>query len=124
MSDFRILNYEAYLSAWSAMAAHERLQLLRGSVIEDVVFKNATKSRTGIADVVLHLEAFQERSPGGSFKLLSMLGWENHAMATWQLVDREGKAGFTGHDVVAYNNSHLIESIVMFSNVPTQTLVS
>lgn len=122
MTDFRVAAYEAYLSAWSAIPDDERLHLLRESVTEAIVFKNPTKTRTGLIDLAEHLAGFQARSPGGSFRLLAMLGWENNAMATWQFVDAEGNGGFTGYDILAFNEHRRIESIVLFGNVEKQTL--
>lgn len=122
MTDFRVAAYEAYLSAWAGIAGDERLRLLRESVTEGVVFKNPMQTRTGIADLTEHLEEFQGRSPGGSFRFLAMLGWEVNAMATWQFVDAEGNGGFTGYDILTFDKNHKIESIVLFGNVEKQTL--
>ncbi|WP_224372369.1 nuclear transport factor 2 family protein [Hyalangium versicolor] len=121
-ADFRVATYETYLSAWSAIPDDRRLHLLQESVTEGVVFTNPTKPRTGIADVADHLRAFQTRSPGGSFRLVAMLGWEDNAIATWQFVDAAGNSGFTGYDVLAFDGEHRIKSILLFSNVPKQTL--
>lgn len=122
MTDFRLAAYETYLSAWSAVPDDERLRLLRGSVTEAIVFKNPTRTRTGLADLAEHLAAFQGRSPGGSFRLNAMLGWEDNAMATWQFVDAEGNGGFTGYDILVFDGHRRIVTIVLFSNVEKQTL--
>ena len=122
MTDFRVAAYRTYLSAWSAVPDEERLRLLRESVTEAIVFKNPMKTRAGIADVVEHLEGFQVRSPGGSFRLNAMLGWENNAMATWQFVDSEGHGGFTGYDILEFDEHRRINSIVLFGNIEKQTL--
>lgn len=122
MTDFRVAAYETYLSAWSAVPDDERLRLLRESVTEAVVFKNPTKTRTGLADVAEHLAGFQVRSPGGSFRHNAMIGWEENAMATWQFVDADGNGGFTGYDILVFDEHRRIESIVLFGNVEKQTL--
>ncbi|WP_437986270.1 hypothetical protein [Sorangium sp. So ce117] len=36
--------------------------------------------------------------------------------------DAKGNAGFSGHDDVAYDASHRIESIVMFTDIPKERL--
>ncbi|XXY50954.1 hypothetical protein WME91_07390 [Sorangium sp. So ce269] len=64
----------------------------------------------------------RRRSPGGSFRLVSMLGWETHALAQWQLVDARGNAGFSGHDGVEHDASHRIKTIVMFTDIPKERL--
>ena len=122
MTDHRISTYESYLKAWSAVPDDERLALLRMSVTDKIVFKNATKSRAGIPDMTEHLSAFQHKTPGASFRLLGMLGFENYAMATWQFVDAKGVDGFMGYDTITFDNDRRIESIVMFTKVGPQTL--
>jgi hypothetical protein len=122
MSDPRVKTYETYLSAWSKVPDEERARLLRESLSESIVFTNPMQTRRGLAEVVEHLQAFQQRSPGGSFRLNEMLGWERHGIATWQLIDAQGQAGFWGYDVVAYDDQGRIESILLFSHVEKQTL--
>ncbi len=75
MSDPRVKTYETYLSAWSKIPDEERARLLRESLSESIVFTNPLKTRRGLAEVVEHLQGFQQRSPGGSFRLNEMLGW-------------------------------------------------
>ncbi|WNG15929.1 nuclear transport factor 2 family protein [Cystobacter fuscus] len=122
MTDFRVAAYEKFLSTWSAIPDDQRLHLLQASVTEGIVFTNPMKPRTGINDMADHLRDFQTRIPGGSFRLLAMVGWEDNAIATWQFVDAAGNAGFTGYDVLAFDGEHRIKSILLFSNVPKQTL--
>ena len=122
MSDARVKTYETYLSAWSDIPDEQRARLLRESLSESIVFTNPLKTRRGLAEVVEHLQGFQQRSPGGSFRLNEMLGWERHGIATWQLVDAQGKPGFWGYDVVAFDDQGRIESILLFSHIEKQTL--
>ena len=122
MSDPRVNTYETYLSAWSRIPDEERARLLRESLSESIVLTHPMGTRRGLADVAGHLQGFQQRSPGGSFTLNEMLGWERHAIATWQLVDAQGQPGFWGYDVLAYDDQGRIESILLFSHIEKQTL--
>jgi len=122
MTDKRALTYDTYLSAWAAIPDAERRRLLRESVSEDVVFTNPMQARTGIDGMVAHLEAFQQRSPNGKYVALGILGWDNHAIATWQFVDADGTRGFTGYDVVSFDGQGRIATILLFSNVDKQRL--
>ena len=122
MTDFRVAAYECYLSAWAAVSDAQRLSLLREGVTQGVIFSNSTRTRTGIADVVDHLDGFQRGSPGGSFRLLSMLGWDDNALAKWQFVGAGGIAGFKGYDTLAFDKDGMINSIVMFVAVEKQML--
>ena len=122
MSDKRVQTYELYLAAWAAIPDAERESRLRASVTNDVVFENPMQTRRGIADVVEHLEGFQARSPGGLFRMNNMIGWDSHAMAEWQMVNAQGEPGFSGYDILAFNEQGLISTILLFGNVEKQKL--
>ena len=122
MADKRAETYTLYLSAWSKSTDGEREDKLKGSVVENIVFRNPMQSRAGMRDVIDHLEGFQMRSPGGSFRMNWMLGWGTDALAEWQFVDAEGKAGFSGFDALTFDDSGLIETIVLWGNVEKQKL--
>jgi hypothetical protein len=122
MTDKRVDAYELYISAWSAISNEERLRRLRASVAQAIIFRNAMKTRNSLADVVEHLEAFQQRSPGGSFRLMSMLGFENQGLATWKFFDAEGQGGFSGFDALTFDEEGRISYILMFSDLEKQRL--
>jgi hypothetical protein len=122
MTDKRVDAYELYISAWSAISDEERLRRLRASVAQAIIFRNAMKTRNSLAEVVEHLEAFQQRSPGGSFRLMSMLGFENQGLATWKFFDAEGQGGFSGFDALTFDEEGRISYILMFSDLEKQRL--
>ena len=122
MSDERVQIYEVYLAAWSAVPDADRARILQESLSEDVVFDNPQQSRRGRADVAMHLEAFQARSPGGSFRMNNMVGWGSSALAEWQVVDADGKPGFSGYDVLSFDGEGLISHILLFANLEPQKL--
>ena len=122
MTDKHVDAYELYISAWCAISDEERLRRLRASVAQAIIFRNAMKTRNSLADVVEHLEAFQKRSPGGSFRLMSMLGFENQGLATWKFFDAEGQGGFSGFDALTFDEDGRISYILMFSDVEKQRL--
>jgi len=96
--------------------------MLRESLSQDIVFKNPLQTRHGLAEVTAHLEGFQVRSPGGSFRMNNMVGWGTYALAEWQLVDAKGDAGFSGYDVLTFDEQGLISTILLFGNVEAQKL--
>jgi SnoaL-like domain len=122
MSDPRVKTYQTYLSAWSAIADIERERLLRESVTDAIVFTNPTQTRRGVPDVIAHLREFQIHSPGGSFRMIEMLGYDTHGIATWQFFDAREQPGFRGYDVLAFDAQGRIESILMFVHVEKQIL--
>ena len=121
MTDKRAQTYDLYLAAWSDISDAERARLLRASCTGNVVFTNPTQTRHGLTDVIEHLEGFQKRMPGGAFRMNNMVGWANHGLAEWQLLDAQGQPGFSGYDVLTFDDG-LISSILLFSNVEAQKL--
>ncbi len=122
MSDTRVQMYDLYLAAWSAVPDAERRQMLRESLSETIVFENPMQTRRGLADVVKHLEGFQVRSPGGSFRMNNMVGWAAGALAEWQLVNAQGEPGVSGYDVLTFDEHGRISNILLFGNVEAQKL--
>ena len=122
MSGQRAKIYDLYLSAWSAVTDAERERMLRESVSENIVFTNPQQTRRSIDGVIQHLEGFQVRSPGGSLRMKNMFGWGDFGLAEWQLVDAQGAVGFSGYDVLTFNERGLIETILLFGNVEAQKL--
>ena len=122
MSEKRVQMYDLYLAAWSAVPDIERARMLRESLAERVVFTNPQKTRHGLADIADHLKDFQARSPGDSFRLNNMVGWGTYALAEWQWVHGKGDPGFSGYDVLTFDEDGLISTILLFGNVEAQKL--
>lgn len=72
--------------------------------------------------VIAHLHVFQKRTPGGSFRMNNMVGWDNHALAEWQLVDGAGNPGFSGYDVIGFDAQGFITTVLLFANLEAQKL--
>jgi hypothetical protein len=85
-------------------------------------FQNSTSHPPWLAEVTEHLEGFQVRSPCGSFRMNTMVDWGTCALTEWQLVDAKGNAGFSGYDVLTFDEQSLISTILLFSNVEAQKL--
>ena len=122
MTDDRTRIYDLYLAAWSDIPHPERDRMLHESLSDTIVFTNPLQTRRGLADVAEHLAGFQRRSPGGSFRMNNMVGWEDHALAEWQLVDGRGEPGVSGYDVLKFDEHGRISTILLFGNVEAQKL--
>lgn len=118
----RLEVYERYMTAWSPISTSDRAQVLGETVSEGVAYRDAMTHREGAQDLAQHLSFFQERSPGSSFRLLSMLNWGSDALANWQIVDAGGAPGFTGYDALTFAEDGRIASILGFSDTDKQRL--
>ena len=122
MSHPKAAIYDLYLAAWSDVSDAERATLLDESLSDRIVFANPRQTRCGKAAIVEHLEGFQRRTPGGSFRMNNMVGWGDRALAEWQLVDASGLPGFSGYDVVTFDSHNQIAEILLFGNVEAQKI--
>lgn len=106
--------WELYGKAWSPVSDAERKQLLQDSLTPDFSYVDPRIECHGQQEVIHNLEAFQQRQPGGSFALRSMLPHHEVALVNWQLIKKDGTAANQGFDFVRFAPSGLIASITGF----------
>lgn len=113
--------WEMYGKAWSPITEAERKQLLQNSLTPNFSYIDPRIECHGHADVIRNLEAFQQRQPGGSFALKSILPHHDVALVNWQLIKPDGTGANLGFDFVRFAPSGLIESITGFFVPPSTT---
>lgn len=106
--------WELYAKAWSPVSDAERKQLLHDSLAQDFSYIDPRIECHGQKEVVTNLEAFQQRQPGGSFALRSILPHHDVALVNWQLIKQDGTEANQGFDFVRFNGSGLIAQITGF----------
>ena len=111
--------WELYAKAWSPVSDRERKDLLTRSLAVDYHYIDPRIECRGHAEVIQNLEAFQQRQPGGSFALKSILTHHNILLVNWQLMKRDGTAANLGFDFVRFDSSEHIEEITGFFVPPS-----
>ncbi len=76
--------WELYAKAWSPANDAERKQILEDTLSPDFFYIDPRIECRGQKKVTSNLEAFQQRQPGGSFVLQSMLPHHYVALLNWQ----------------------------------------
>jgi hypothetical protein len=66
----------------------------------------------------MHLAGFQRRRHGHSFVLASLLVVNNEGLASWNMIDTEGKVVVQGYDALRFDAAGQIGEIIGFANVP------
>jgi len=69
--------WELYSKAWSPVSDAEQKELLNDSLTQDFSYIDPRIECHGQEEVIPNLETFQQRQPGGSFALRSILA-HNH----------------------------------------------
>ena len=75
MSEQRVQTYDLYLAAWSAISDADRERMLRVTSLTTSSSPIRSRPRAEIAEVIEHLEGFQVRTPGSSFRMNNLVGW-------------------------------------------------
>ncbi|OGX90853.1 nuclear transport factor 2 family protein [Hymenobacter coccineus] len=94
---------EQYLTAFAAPSLAEQQRLLRASVAEEVVYTNPGVSGRGLSSLLAHIDGFQQKFPGGSFRLHWVRHQHQQALAEWTQLDQQGAALLTAHSYVQVN---------------------
>jgi hypothetical protein len=92
--------WNAYMTAFGAIAAEERERLLEASVCDDVVFTNpggAGKSRAGL---LAHIQTFQTANPGAYFSTEKLFAQADTFLAIWSMYKQDGTQVATGYNFV------------------------
>ncbi len=89
--------FETYLRAFTSSSAAETERLMRSSVAEDVAFSNPGVNGRGIASLLAHAARFQDRFPGGSFRINWMREQHGQVLGEWTQLDRNGAELVTAH---------------------------
>jgi hypothetical protein len=94
--------WDAYMAAFGAVDAEERERLLRQSVGDDVVFTNPGgegKTREGL---IKHIENFQNKMPGCSFRTDRLISHHGECLAVWSMYKHDGAKVATGYNFVQF----------------------
>ena len=73
-----------------------KTRLLRSSLAEDVVYTNPGVEGSGISNLLLHVEGFQKKFPGGSFRMNWLRQQHGQVLVEWTQLNQDGSELVTG----------------------------
>jgi hypothetical protein len=103
-TDFRIL-VENYLAAFAAPAPAEQQRLLQASVAPEIVFTNPGVNGQGFSTLLAHIAGFQQKFPGGRFRLNWVRHQHGQMLAEWTQLDQQGVELLTAHSYAQVNDA-------------------
>ena len=89
--------FRNYLDAFAAPSPAEQERLLRASVAEEVVFTNPGVDGRGLDNMLAHIGGFQQKFPGGYFRLRWLRQQHGKLLAEWTQFDRGDSEFITAH---------------------------
>ncbi len=112
--------FQGYTNAWQAASTDARQQLLKDALATGMTYQDASTHAEGVAGVDAMIARFQHQSPGVTLRLEDQLLWADHGLARWSMMDPKGGLMMHGFDVVTYDPTGRIKSIVGFFDIPGQ----
>ena len=112
--------FQAYTDAWSVAGEGARQGRLKDALAAGMTYQDAATHAEGVEGVDAMIGRFQHSSPGVTLKLDDLLLWADHGLAKWSMMDPKGGLMMHGYDVVTYDGSARIKSIVGFFDIPAQ----
>ena len=106
--------YDSYLEAYSDIARDERQRLLGQSVSDNVVFTNPKGGGEGRSQLIEHIEHFQTRNPGASFKSNKLLAHHGQFLLEWTMFKKDGSQVTTAHTYGQFNDQGLLTKLIGF----------
>ena len=95
--------WRTYLEAYGEVSSEKRRQLLGDTVSEDIVSTNPGDEFSGLEALIAHVDQFQQRLPGASFKLDKLFFHHEQALSEWTLYKNDGTPLRTAHTYGRFN---------------------
>ncbi len=92
--------WDAYLAAYGPIATEERERLLKQRVSDAVVFTNPGGEGRNRDGLIAHIEDFQKKMPGASFKTDKVFVHHGELLAIWSMYKSDDTKVATGYNFV------------------------
>ena len=106
-NEFRIL-IENYLAAFAAPSPAAQERLLRASAAQEIAYSNPGVNGRGLNSLLAHISSFQQKFPGGSFRLNWVRHQHGQVLAEWTQLDQQGTELVTAHSYAQVNEANQI----------------
>jgi hypothetical protein len=95
--------YEAYFAAFGEISPVKREELLRSSAADDINFSNPGVCGKGVDTLLAHISKFQERFPGGHFRINWVRQQHDQLLGEWTQLTKDGSEIVTAHSYAQLN---------------------
>ena len=97
--------FETYFAAFGEISRVRREELLRSSAAEDISFSNPGVSGEGLETLLAHIAKFQERFPGGYFRINWVRQQHGQLLGEWTQMTKDGCEIVTAHSYAQLNEN-------------------
>ena len=108
--------FEAYFAAFAETSESRREELMRYSVDENVSFSNPGVVGQGVEKLLVHIALFQERFPGGRFRINWVKEQHSQILGEWTQLNGDGSELVTAHSYALLNEGGRISRFAGFWN--------
>ena len=116
MNENRYLKtWNVYQSAWAPISEEERLDLLRRSVSDDVVYTDPGSQVHGAGALAERIGQSQMQFPGARFRNDSFLEHHGQGLFQWTMLNSEGAAAVKGSSYARFGeDGRLVQATGFF----------
>ncbi len=112
--------WEKYVSAWKAITAKEKSDVLRNSVVAACVYTDPATIARGHEELIAYMLGFHQQVPGGHFVTTYFLAHHNVSIAKWNMVSGDGAVIGDGVSYGQYNEQGELVAMTGFFETPAQ----
>ena len=106
--------YDAYFAVFAETSPRKREELLRSVAAEDILYSNPGVSGRGIDTLLGHIARFQERFPGGHFRINWVRQQHGQLLGEWTQLADDGSEIVTAHSYAYLNEEGRIARFAGF----------
>ena len=106
--------YKAYFAVFAETSSMKREELLRSVAAEDILYSNPGVCGTGIDTLLDHIARFQERFPGGHFRINWVRQQHDQLLGEWTQLADDGSEIITAHSYAHLDGDGLIAQFAGF----------
>ena len=106
--------WDTYERAWADIGAEERQRLLASCLTESCTFANHLAEGRGRQELADVIEMFQRNTPGGRIETHDFLTHHHDLMASWSMIDKDGRTILSGHNAGRFDDEGLLTHIAGF----------
>jgi limonene-1,2-epoxide hydrolase len=106
--------WNSYLEAYGNVAPEKRARLLRESVSDDVVSTNPGEEIQGFANLLAHVDQFQQRLPGAHFKIDKLSFHHDQVLTEWTLYKSDETPMRTAHTYGVFDDQGRLKKLIGF----------
>ena len=96
--------FRTYLDAFAVTSSAGREEMIRASVADDLAFSNPGVDGCGVDTLLAHIARFQEKFPGGRFRVNWLREQHDQVLAEWTQLTGDGSELVTAHSYARFDD--------------------